>query len=370
MHKQFFNIIPSKSEVCILLYGDVGNGERVDSARVVTELLNLEKQYERIDVRINSNGGDVFSGMAIYNALRTSKANITIYIDGVAASIAGIIALCGKPLYMNPYAKLMLHSVSGGAFGNASELRHTADLIESLQGDLAEMIAGRMGEKKENVLSQYFDEKDHWISAKQALEMKLIDGIYDADKEEDINETSTSEELYKYFNNKLLNKEPLNVNKMTLKEQLQGIASFANLADDNAVLKHIQELENKATKVDALENAVKSYKEKLEKLEAKEIQTFIDKAISEGKISLDQKDSYVALMKSDRTNTEKLIGSLKKAPFVRASSVYNQNETSNDLLAKSWDELDMAGELSNLRASNFDAFKSKYKEKYKVDYKE
>ena len=75
MNKKFFNIIPSENgEVAILLYGEVGDGQRVDSSRVVAELMTLSNQYKKIDVRINSCGGDVFSGMAIYAALRNSKA--------------------------------------------------------------------------------------------------------------------------------------------------------------------------------------------------------------------------------------------------------------------------------------------------------
>lgn len=368
MHKQFFNIVPSKGEVAILLYGDIGNGEKVDSSRIVAELLSLEQTYEKIDVRINSNGGDVFSGMAIYNALRSSKANITIYIDGVGASIAGIIALCGKPLYMSPYAKLMLHSVSGGAYGNASELRHTAELIETLQNDLASMIASKAGLSKEQILARYFDEKDHWITAQQALDMKFIDGIYDWNEEEV--KASTTEELYTYFNNRLV-KEPLNTNEMTLKEQLSGISSFANLADDNAVLNHIKDLENKATKVDALESAVKSYKEKLETLEAKEINAFVDNAIAQGKITQEQKATFLALMKSDRKNAEQLLSTLAVNAQRRASSVYNEGRTlAGDLLSKTWDELDRAGELSALRSNNIEAFRAKYKERFGFDYKE
>lgn len=114
MTSRFFNVIPGDGSAALLLYGDIGDGYKVESGRIVSELLALQAQYKKIDVRINSRGGDVFSGMAIYNALRQSKSDITIYIDGVAASIAAIIALCGKPLYMSPYAKLMLHSVSGG----------------------------------------------------------------------------------------------------------------------------------------------------------------------------------------------------------------------------------------------------------------
>lgn len=370
MNKQFFNIIPSEGgQVAILLYGDVGDGQRVDSGRVVAELMSLQATYDKIDVRINSCGGDVFSGMAIYTALRNSKADITIYIDGVAASIAGVIALCGKPLYMSPYAKLMLHAVSGGAWGNASDLRDMATQMESLQGDLAAMIAGRCGMKQEDVLAKYFDEKDHWLSAREALEMKLIDGIYEM-AEEPV-PTQSPEELYTYFNNRL-HKQPLNINTdMALLESVKQIPSFANMADEGAVLAHIRDLENKATKVDALEKAVDTYKQKLQEVEDKEVTAFIDKAIAEKRITDAQKESFTALMKSDRENTEKLINSMKPQPERRITDVYNDGGASPASLAsKTWDELDKAGQLSNLRNADLNAFKAKYKEKFGVDYKE
>lgn len=369
VQKKFFNIIPSDGEVAILLYGDVGDGQRVDSGRVVAELMALAEQYKKIDVRINSRGGDVFSGIAIYNALRTSKADITVYIDGVAASIAGIIALCGKPLYMSPYAKLMLHAVSGGTWGNASELRQMAEVMENLQGDLASMIAGRCGMKKDEVLAKYFDEKDHWISAQEALDMKLIDGIYDmADETVD---TSSSEDIYTYFNNRLRN-QPQNKDKgMALLESLKGIASFANLADENAVLAHARELENKAAKADALAQAVEGYKKKLRDVEDKEIAAVVDKAVAERRITAEQKGHFMALMKTDRENTEKLLASMKAQPSRRMVDVYRENGGTPTALADmSWDELDKAGRLSELRNADLTAFKAKYLEKFGLDYKE
>ena len=369
MNKQFFNIIPSEGgQVAILLYGDVGDGQRVDSGRVVAELMSLQAMYDKIDVRINSCGGDVFSGIAIYTALRNSKADITIYIDGVAASIAGVIALCGKPLYMSPYAKLMLHSVSGGAWGNASDLRDMATQMESLQGDLAAMIAGRCGMKKEDVLAKFFDEKDHWLSAREALEMKLIDGIYEM-AEEPV-PTQSPEELYTYFNNRL-HKQPLNINKdMALLESVKQIPSFANMTNEDAVLAHIRDLENKAVKVEALEKTVDTYKQKLQEVEDKEVTAFIDKAIAEKRITDAQKESFTALMKSDRENTEKLINSMKPQPERRIVDVYNGGASPASLSEKTWDELDKAGQLSNLRNADLNAFKAKYKEKFGVDYKE
>lgn len=369
MNKQFFNIIPSEGgQVAILLYGDVGDGQRVDSGRVVAELMTLSNQYKKIDVRINSCGGDVFSGMAIYTALRNSKADITIYIDGVAASIAAVIALCGKPLYMSPYAKLMLHAVSGGAWGNASDLRDMATQMEVLQGDLAKMIADRCGITPEEVLAKYFDEKDHWLSAREALQMKLIDGIYEM-AEEPV-PTQTTEEIYTYFNNRLRN-QPLKPNdEMGLLDSIKKVPSFANMADEDAVLAHIRELENKATKVESLEKAVDSYKEKLQALEDKEVTAFIDKAIAEKRITDAQKESFTALMKSDRENTEKLINSMKPQPERRINDVYNVEHSSTSLTDKTWDELDKAGQLSTLRNADLNAFKAKYKEKFGIDYKE
>ena len=369
VQKKFFNIIPGEGEVAILLYGDVGDGQRVDSGRVVAELMALQSQFSKIDVRINSRGGDVFNGIAIYNALRTSKADITVYIDGVAASIAGIIALCGKPLYMSPYAKLMLHSVSGGAWGNASDLRNMAEQMEALQGDLAAMIAGRCGMKKDEVLTKYFDEKDHWISAQEALEMKLIDGIYDmADEAVD---TSSSDNIYTYFNNRLRN-QPQNKDKgMALLESLKGIPSFANLADENAVLAHARELENKAAKADALAQAVEGYKRKLQDVEDKEIAAVVEKAVAERRITAEQKEHFMALMKTDRENTEKLLASMKAQPSRRMVDVYRENGGTPTALADmSWDELDKAGKLSELRNADLTAFKAKYLEKFGLDYKE
>lgn len=94
--KRFFNIIPGKDAACILLYGEIGEYDRVRSGDIARELIEAESASRQIDVRINSIGGDIFTGMAIFNAFRQSAADITIYIDGVAASMGSVIALAGN----------------------------------------------------------------------------------------------------------------------------------------------------------------------------------------------------------------------------------------------------------------------------------
>lgn len=365
---KFFNTIPGDGEVAILLYGDVGDGQKVESGRVVSELLELQARYRKIDVRINSKGGDVFSGIAIYNALKTSKADITIYVDGVAASIAGVIALCGKPLYMSPYAKLMLHSVSGGTWGNASALRRMAGVMEALQEDLARMIAARCGMEAEAVAARYFDEQDHWISAEEAVGMKLADGIYDMTAE-DGNAPSSAEEAYQYFNNRL-QERPQNDKEMGLIDQMKKMPSFKDANDEQDIIDMVRELENRATKADALERANKAYKEKMDAAEAKEVEAVLDKAVADGRISKEQLPTFKALMASDRANTEALLAGMKPSRQMRAAAYIDDTGNGGGMADKSWDELDKAGLLSELKAADKALFVAKYKEKFGVDYKE
>ena len=367
--KKFFNVMTSEGTATLLLYGDVGVGDTVDSGRIVSELLALQKQYGKIEVRINSRGGDVFSGMAIYNALRQSRTDITIYIDGLAASISAIIALCGKPLYMSPYARLMLHSVSCYVSGNASELRETATQIENLQKSLASMIAGRCGMTAEEVLSRYFDGADHYLSAQEALEMKLIDGIYDMPEGEKPASDSDND-IYTYFNNRL-STESQNKKNMALINDIQALPTFKDMADEGAILAHIKKLESKAANADALEQANNSYKNRIAQLEAKEITTFLDQAVSEGKITAEQKPMYEKLMASDRTATEELINSMKPHAMRRATSFIDTNGgKSGSFEDKTWDELDKENRLAELKQNNYELFKNKYKERFGVEYKD
>lgn len=356
----FFNTIPNGNEVTILLYGDIGSGRGVDSGSVVAELAALSTQYQRIIVRINSNGGDVFAGMAIYNALRISTADISISIDGVAASMAAIIALCGKPLYMSTFAKMMLHSVSAGTYGNAGELRRMADLVETLEDDLAKMIAGRVGLGVEEIRTKYFDGKDHWLTATECQQMKLVDGVFDLDGKPE-NPPQTVEEIYTYFNNRL-NAQPQKTTTMGLLEKINAIPQFANKSEAE-VVEEIKTLANQATKVEALEKANQSYKEKLEAEQEKADAATLNQAKSEGKITEEQIPVFKNLLKTDRENTLKLLAATKpQNKGGRAADVYGgASSGASNLLEMSWEQLDKANLLATLKASNPDAFKAKFK---------
>ena len=309
MKTQYFNIKRDSQGTTIWLYGDIGY--EVESGQIAAELSACEKAGGQIDVRINSNGGDVFSGIAIYNALKNSEADIHLYVDGVAASMASVIALCGKPVEMSKYARLMLHSVSGGCYGNKQELSACIQEIESLEDSLSEIYAQRMGLTKDAVKSRYFDGTDHWLRAEEALEMGLIDGIYDAEPVED---ESSPEAIYKTFNNRL--KEPQNRDNMTL-EELKKQPQFTDCKSEEEVVARAQHFAALAGKAETLESENKELKEKVAHYEAQaeerlgaERKALLDAAEQDGRINAETRPTFENILKGNLEEGKKVLAAL------------------------------------------------------------
>lgn len=374
MSKKFFNIIPSQDgTACLLLYGPIGDGdkdEKVDAAMVVKELMDLSTTYKKIDVRINSIGGEVFSGISIFNALKSSRADITIYIDGVAASIAAIIALCGKPLYMSSHARMMLHCVQGGEYGSAKKLRETAKMIEELEGTLASMIASRCNTTPEEVLAKYFDGKDHWITANEALSMGLIDGIYDFEGEDVPDDNASYEDIYQFFTNRLAVNDQRNKNSknMAFIDDLRAMPSFKNATTDEQLMNEIVKLENSAAKVSALEGKVAELSAKLAEAKDAELDVLLNKAVADGKITEQQVPTFKALLKSDEASAKSLLNSMTRRTFDARQVVNEGKPHSSDILSMSWDEIDKAGRLAELKNNYPEVFSQKFEETFGKKY--
>lgn len=335
--KKFFNILPGKGRCTLLIYGDIG-GE-VTSGDVMRELLDAEQTYGRIDVHINSIGGDVFSGIAIFNALMQSSADIHIYIDGVAASMASVIALCGKPVEMSRYARLMLHSVRGGCYGTKEDLAGMIREIEALEGTLCAMYAKRIRKSEEEIRGEYFDGKDHWLTAQEALELGFIDGIYDVEEERGGGETPSTasmsnEEIYTLFNNRLElataaasqpTEQPQSENKMELFDELKKNPEFKDCASEEAALAKATQLANVATSAQALaqENAKlkaenQAFKDEKAAAFAASKKQLLDDAEKCGKITAQTRPAFEALLESDYEKGKAALEGLKDTKRVMA----------------------------------------------------
>lgn len=312
-----FKSILNEKTACLLLYGEIsdeGGEGKIASRDIVNELMYLDGNYENLNVRINSVGGDVYPGIAIFNALRQCKSNVTIYIDGIAGSIAGVIALCGRRVEMSRYARMMLHNVSGCCFGNKKDLQDMISTIESLEDTIAEIIGMRSGKDKEEVKSTYFDGTDHWLKADEALGLGLIDAIYDV---EPIPEESSTDDIYRIFTNRLeLEQQPQNPDKMKL-EDVRKIPRFANCADEAAVMAMLGETAQKADKADDLEKENSELKEQLQQQEEERIETTVTEAVTDGRIGADQKDTYKNILKADFKNGMTALKALKPKKLLK-----------------------------------------------------
>jgi ATP-dependent Clp endopeptidase proteolytic subunit ClpP len=324
MLKRFFNVIPGEN-VHIYIYGNIDDYEG-KAEDIASELLSIQNTYgSKIIVHINSLGGEVYSGIAIVNALKNSNANIVMYIDGIAASMASVIALCGKPLFMSRYARLMLHNVKVGVYGDKEDLRVTIDEIDNLENTLCEIIAGRIGKTPEEIKTAYFDGRDHWFTANEALGLGLIDGIYDV---EAAPENSSNEQIYKIFNNRLKNPNEMNI------EEIKKRTSFVNAANDADVLRIIDGLEVEAARVPELTERISEFEKREKERDEAEVNTLLDAAIADERIKPPQRAQFYALLKADRANGEAVLKSL--TPKKRVMNVLNPK--TDEPAASAWDQ--------------------------------
>lgn len=130
-----------------------------------------------ITLRINSPGGDVFDGFAIYNALREHKARVVTVIEGMAASIASVIAMAGDEVKAHKNTMLMMHEPWTGMAGNQYELREVADILQKISGNILDVYADNSKIGKRDLKQMMKDET--WFTAKEAKEKGLVDTVLD-----------------------------------------------------------------------------------------------------------------------------------------------------------------------------------------------
>lgn len=132
---------PDEAEV--LLYDAIGGWFGIYADEFLAELRQVTAPKMR--VRINSPGGSVFEGVAIANALRAHPAQVTVQVDGIAASIASVIAMAGDRVEMAPNSMLMIHEASGVCYGDTAEMAKMAEVLDLISTNIANAYAARSG---------------------------------------------------------------------------------------------------------------------------------------------------------------------------------------------------------------------------------
>lgn len=162
----------------LFLYGEISAsswwGDEVTPAQFRKDLAALG-DIASLNVHINSPGGDAFAGFSIYTILSRLAAEKTVYIDGIAASAASIIAMAGNRIVMPECATLMIHNAWTDTAGNAGELRKIADELERIDGQLAGVYAARTGGTVEDMKALM--DAETWMSGAEAKEKGFCDEI-------------------------------------------------------------------------------------------------------------------------------------------------------------------------------------------------
>ena len=171
MNRKYFSLEKSKQTATITIYGDICSwaweeyGEM--SAQVLSKQLEALGDVTQIDVYINSYGGEVAEGLAIYNALRRHKAKVRTICDGFACSIASVIFMAGDERVMNEASLLMIHNAWTWASGNAAELRKQAEDLDKITQASVEAYKAHSSLSEEEIKALM--DAETWILPAEAL---------------------------------------------------------------------------------------------------------------------------------------------------------------------------------------------------------
>ena len=129
---------------------------------------------KKVELRVNSPGGSVFEGLAVYNYLNLADFDVDVYVDGIAASAASVIACAGN-VYMPENALFMIHNPSGGVIGEAKDMRKQADVLDKIQDSIVTIYQQKTGLKRDEIVDMV--ENETWLSASEAKELGFCDTV-------------------------------------------------------------------------------------------------------------------------------------------------------------------------------------------------
>ena len=184
--RKFWNWVRDSDtgERTLVLNGQIAEdswfGDEVTPAIFRDELMKGEGN---ITVWINSPGGDVFAAAQIYNMLMDYKGNVTVRIDGLAASAASMIAMAGTTVEMSPVGMLMIHNPSTAVIGNTKEMQAAIQMLDEVKESILNAYELKTGQSRQS-LSDLMD-AESWMNAKKAVELGFADKILFANEDEE-----------------------------------------------------------------------------------------------------------------------------------------------------------------------------------------
>jgi ATP-dependent Clp protease protease subunit len=178
MKRKFWNWVRNENDESrtLFLNGEISDetwyGDEVTPKMFKEELQDGEGD---ITVWINSPGGDVFAAAQIYNMLMDYKGNVTVKIDGLAASAASVIAMAGTEVQMSPVAMMMIHNPATIAIGDSSEMKKAIDMLDEVKESIMNAYEIKTGLSRLRI--SHLMDAESWFNAKKAVELGFADKL-------------------------------------------------------------------------------------------------------------------------------------------------------------------------------------------------
>lgn len=254
MVNKFYSLTTTDRKGVLSIYGDITSfpwlESDVSAYNLSKELDELDVEY--LDVYINSYGGEVAEGLAIYNALKRHKAKVTTYVDGFACSIASVIAMAGDVRVMYKSSLLMIHNAWTTASGNANDMRKMADDLDKITKASIEAYLSVVNISEDEVKSLLDNES--WLEPAEALEKGFITEIREADKTQNYSQSARNAVMQK-----LIGQKTNNSNNDLFTEKVNELAEKLDkgISDILDKISEFKEKSDDALSFDALENFIK-----------------------------------------------------------------------------------------------------------------
>ena len=262
----------------VMIYDEIGNFG-VDAKSFINEIKQIPNDTSVL-LRINSPGGSVIDGLAIYDAISRMPQKVTARIEGIAASMASVIALAADEVIMSENSLYMIHNVWGGEVGDSDDLRKAADLMDKMGERLINIYVSKTGQTEEQIRS-WMDEET-WFNSSEAQEAGFINLV-----EEPIKMAAMFDiKKYDYKNTSLVEKLFNNQKKGKMEKEFENLKTFiSDMFNKTSETKEVKILDNQevSNKMIAIEESIEES----------------SKAIVELNGSIVEKDGYIATLEAE-----------------------------------------------------------------------
>lgn len=281
----------------ILIYGYIGQWDEVDYKGFQDTFRSLLKQNKNVTVRIHSGGGSVYEGLAIYDLMRSSDAHIEVIVEGMAASMASVLALGGDTIKMTENAFFMMHAPSGGYWGQKEGFKSYIQQLETCENRLKEIYKERTQAGDEIIESWMKPNVDTWLDATQCLEMNICDEVLTPIKKRTFETQDLSgksiEEIFAAYQGEI----PTNANSknqnIIMKEQILTMLALAGIAHTLTASSTEEDFAKKLEGIFADAKKANSLQEQLTAIQRKDAEALVAQALRDGKIKPDEKQEWI-----------------------------------------------------------------------------